>query len=138
MDFTSINAGENWLAIPTDKVIGSVSTTEDLKASITQLNADGFGQKEISVLCGEEGASRIDVTGEHHGLLGHLYRFVEKFGDMDVKLLKDYEEELLGGHFVIAVDVNDDDERKRVTDILVSHGGHRVNFFGRWVIENLA
>jgi hypothetical protein len=137
MEFTSLNPGDNWLTIPTDKVIGSVSTTEELKTAITQLNADGFGQEEIAVLCGQEGASRLDVTGEQHGLLGRLYRFVEKFGDMDLKLLKDYEEELLGGHFVIAVDVNDDDERKRVTDILVSHGGHRVNFFGRWVIENL-
>src|SRR5262249_18430060 len=137
MEFRSLNEGDSWLSIPTDKVIGSVSTTEELKTAITKLNAAGFAQDQVSVLCGKEGASRLDVTGAQHGLMGRLYRFVEEFGDMDLKLLKDYQEELLGGHFVVAVDVKDEDERKRVTGFLVSHGGHRVNFFGRWEIENL-
>jgi len=137
MEFKSLNQDDNWLTYPTNKVIGSVSTTGDLKAAITQLNADGFGQEQVSVLCGSKAASQLDVTGERHGLLGRIYRFVEKFGDMDVELLDDYKEELLGGHFLVAVDVENEDQSKHVSDILVSHGGHRVNFFGRWTIENL-
>ena len=138
MEFTSLNEGDTWLTYPANRVIGSVSTSGDLKATITELNAVGFGQKEVSVLCGQKGASRLDVTGEQRGLLGRIYRFIERFGDMDLDLLKDYKNELLTGHFLIAVDVGNEEQRKRVADILASHGGHRVNFFGRWVIETLA
>ena len=137
MEFTALNKGDDWVRYPTNKVIGSLSTTDDLKAVITELNAGGFGQEEIYVVCGQKAASNIDVTGEQHNLLGRIYRLVEEYADMDLKLLKDYKEELLGGHFLIGVDVDDEDERKRVADILVSHGGHRVNFFGRWAIETL-
>lgn|SRR5262245_61877546 len=138
MEFTALNEGDDWVRYPTNKVVGSLSTTTDLKAVIAELNAGGFGHEQIYVVCGPKAASNIDVSGEQHGILGRIYRFAEEFADMDLKLLKDYKEELLGGHFLIGVDVDNEDERKRVADTLVAHGGHRVNFFGRWAIENFA
>ena len=54
----------------------------------------------------------MDPTGERHGFLARLYRFVEKFGDMESKHLSEYKSELLGGH--------------------------RVNYFGRWTVEGLS
>jgi hypothetical protein len=52
--------------------------------------------------------------------------------------LSEYESELLGGHFLLAVDISDEDDRRRVLDIFKAHGGHRVNFYGKWTIEGLA
>ena len=90
------------------------------------------------MLCGQKGADRLDVTGEHHGFLARLYRFIEKFGDMESENLHDYEQELRGGHFLLAVDVPNEEKRVPVVQILESHGGHRINFYGRWQVEGLA
>jgi hypothetical protein len=80
----------------------------------------------------------LDTTGERHGFLARLYRFVEKFGDMESKHLSEYKSELLGGHFLVAVDVPDEDKRTGVLDVLKAHGGHRINYFGKWTVEGLS
>jgi hypothetical protein len=138
MEFTSLNEGTNFLTYPTNKVIGILSTPEELHAAVTELNNAGFQKEQVQVLCGEKGAERLDITGERHGFLARLYRFVEKFGDMESKHLSEYKSELLGGHFLLAVDVPDEDERTQVLNIFKAHRGHRVNFYGRWAIERLS
>ena len=105
MEFTSLNESDRFLSYPTNKIIGMVSTPDELHAAIAELNAAGFGEAQVQVLCGSKGAARLDVTGERHGFLARLYRFVEKFGDMESKHLSDYKSELLNGHFLLAVDV---------------------------------
>ena len=137
MEFSSLNEGDRFLPYPTDKVMGIVSTPDELYAAITELNAEGFKEPQVQVLCGSKGAARLDTTGERHGSLARLYRFVEKFGDMESKLLSGYKSELLRGHFLLAVDVPDQDARTRVLNVLNAHGGHRVSFYGAWTIEGL-
>ncbi len=138
MQYTDLNENDNFLRYPTNKLVGVVSTPEELQAAIVELNKAGFGEDAIEVLCGKEGADRLDVTGQKHGPLARLYRFVEKFGDMESKNLREYKEELLGGHLLIAVEAAEEDKRAQALTILRSHGGHRVNFYGKWVVEGLA
>ena len=52
--------------------------------------------------------------------------------------MSEYKSELLGGHFLLAVDVPDEDDRTRVLDIRTAHGGHHVNFYGKWTVEGLS
>jgi hypothetical protein len=137
MEFTSLNEGTDFLTYPADKVLGILSTPEELYTAVTELNNAGFQKEQLQVLCGEKGAERLDTTGEGHGFLARLYRFVEKFGDMESKHLSGYKSELLGGHLLLAVDVSDEDDRTRVLDVFKAHGGHRVNFYGKWTIEGL-
>ncbi len=138
MEFTSLNEGSNFLTYPTNKVLGIVNTPEELRGAVTELNSAGFQNDQVQVLCGQQGAERLDTTGERHGFLARLYRFLEKFGDMESKHLSQYKSELLDGHFLIAVDVADEGEQTRVLDVLKAHGGHRVNFFGQWTVEGLS
>jgi hypothetical protein len=138
MEFTSLNEGHDFLTYPANKVLGVLSTPEELHAAVTELNNTGFNQEQVQVLCGEKGAERLDTTGERHGFLARLYRFVEKFGDMESKHLSEYKSELLGGHFLVAVDVPDEDKRTGVLDVLKAHGGHRINYFGKWTVEGLS
>lgn len=137
MEFTSLNEGSEFLTYPTNKVLGIVDTAEDLHGAVTELNNAGFGKDQVQVLCGEKGAERLDTTGEHHGFFAKLYRMVENFGDMEPKHLREYQSELLGGHFLLAVDVPEENDRTRVLDVFKAHGGHRVNFFGKWTVEGL-
>jgi hypothetical protein len=68
-----------------------------------------------------------------------LEGFVEKFGDMQSKHLNEYKSELLlGGHFLLAVDVPDEGDRTRMLDVFKAHGGRHVNFFGKWTVEGLS
>ena len=83
MEFTSLNEGTNFLTYPANKVIGILSMPEELHAAVTELNNAGFHKEQVQVLCGEKGAERLDTTGERHGLLARVYRFLEKFGDME-------------------------------------------------------
>ena len=137
MEFTSLNEGTNFLTYPTNKIVGILSTPEDLHAAITELNGEGFKEQQVQVLCGVDGAARLDPTGDRHGFLAKVYRFVEKFGDMESKHLTEYQSELLGGHFLLAVDVPGEEARVRVLDTFKRHGGHRVNLFGNWTVEGL-
>jgi hypothetical protein len=137
MEFILLNEGTNFLTYPANKVIGVLSTPEELHAAVMELNNAGFQKERLQVLCGEKGAERLDVSGERYGFLAKVYRTVEKIG-VESKDLKEYESELLDGHFLLAVDVPDEDERTQVLNIFKAHGGHRVNFYGRWTIERLS
>lgn len=138
MEFTSLNEGTNFLTYPTNKVIGILSTPEELHAAVSELNNAGFQKEQVQVLCGEKGAERLDTTGERHGFLARVYRFIEKFGDMESKHLSEYKSELLGGHFLLAVDAPEEDDRTRALNVLKAHGGRRINFFGKWTVEGLS
>ena len=137
MTYTDLNETDNFLTYPTNRVVAIVDTPDELRSAIAQLNQTGFEEDKIDVLCGQKGADRLYVTGEHHGFLARLYRFIEKFGDMESENLREYEHELRGGHFLLAVEVPDDERRAQVVQILESHGGHRINFYGRWQVEGL-
>ena len=134
MKFKSLNEDDKFLTYPANKVIGILNTRDDLHAAVTELNNNGFEEEQVQVLCGETGAERLDTTGERHGFLARLYRFVEKLG-VESKHLSEYKSELLDGRFLVAIDVRDEDERARVVGILKAHGGHRINFYGKWTIE---
>ena len=138
MKYTDLNENNNFLRYPTNKLIGVVSTPEELRAAIVDLNKAGFGEDAIEVLCGKKGADRLDVTGEEHGPLARVYRFVEKFGDMEAKHLREYKQELLSGHFLIAIKAAEEEKRAQALTIFQSHGGHRVNFYGKWAVKGLA
>jgi hypothetical protein len=136
MKYTDLNTKDDFLRYPTNKLLGVVNTTEELQTTIAELNAAGFCEKEIDVLCGKEGAERLDVSGRHHGLLARLYRFIGTLGD-ESKNLEEYEQELASGHFLLALHAADEDKRTRALEIIKSHGGHAVTFFGRWTAERL-
>ena len=138
MKYTDLNAKDDFLRYPTNKLIGVVATPEELQATITELNKAGFEENEIDVLCGKEGADRLDVSGKYHGLLARLYRYVGRLGDIESKNLQEYEQELLNGDYVLAIQVPDEDKRMQVLNVIKSHGGHAVTFYGRWTVEGLA
>ena len=133
MKYTDLNEKNNFLRQPRNKIVGIVDTPEEVQSAIVELNNAGFGEDAIDVLCGKEGADRLDVTGGKHGPLARLYRFVEQ-----AKNLREYQQDLLSGHFLIAIEAAEEDKRAQALTILRSHGGHRVNFYGKWAVEGLA
>jgi hypothetical protein len=48
-----------------------------------------------------------------------------------------YQQELFSGHFLIALEAAEEDKRAQALTIFQLHGGHRVNFYGKWTVEGL-
>jgi hypothetical protein len=132
------NKTSDFIAYPTNKVVGFIDDLGDAQAALSDLRASGFAADEIEVLVGEEGAQRIDVNGGEHGVLAHMVRSILKaLGGYEIPHAERHEQELLAGHFGIGVTAKQEEDRKKVRGILKSHNGHFINFYGAWTMEKL-
>jgi hypothetical protein len=57
MEFTSLNEGTNFLTYPTNKVIGILSTPEELHAAVTELNNAVFRKSRCKCSAAKKGRS---------------------------------------------------------------------------------
>ena len=126
---------------PTNKVVGSIDAAGDAKDAIRDLTAAGFATSDVELLTDQEGAARIDMSGEGHERMVHVNIFhstqkVPAFYDSPV-IVRRVEEELRASHYLIGVVAKDEEARERAREILKSHGGHFINFYGRFAAEGL-
>jgi hypothetical protein len=124
---------------PTDKVVGIIDDAGDAQAALLDLSAAGFKQEELELLTNEEGAQRIDLMDREHEVLIHVIRSTQKPQEYyDAPgMVRQIEQELKSGHYGIGVGAKDREARERVREILKSHGGHFINFYGQWAAEAL-
>lgn len=120
---------EGLLTAPVDRVIAHLDTPEAVASAIDDLAAAGFDRDEIYVLCGKQGAERLDVSGSDHGLKGRIYRLLEWLGDEHEVLLTS-EQHLTDGGLVIGVPA-DEDAMESASRILRESGGHEIYHFGK-------
>jgi len=124
---------------PTNKVVGSIDAAGDAKDAMRDLTAAGFVTSEVELLTDQEGAARIDMSGDEAMAHVHIFASTQKvpaFYDSPV-IVRRVEEELRASHYLIGVVANDGEARERVREILKSHGGHFINFYGRFAAEGL-
>ena len=140
MDQTPIDrsADSEFTFNPTNKVVGIIDDPGDTKTALEDLRTAGFTADEVELLTDDEGAQRVDMSDARQVLV-HIFRSTQKppaYYDAP-GLLKRIEEELLAGHYFVAVAAGDGEARERVHKLLKSHGGHFINFYGRWAAEGL-
>ena len=135
MEYTS-NKGGEFISYPTNRVAGTIDDPADAHAAIEALIEAGYKLEEIDVLYGEEGMRRLDPTGKEHGLLARFQRTVLQYNE-ERKYLNHHEADIRAGHFVIMVLAEEPERRETVKEILQSHGGHFIVFFGRWTMRLL-
>lgn len=126
---------------PTNKVVGSIDAAGDAKDAMRDLTTAGFAVSEVELLTDEEGAARIGMSREgHEGMVHvHVYDSTQKvpaFYDSPV-IARRVEQELRASHYLIGVVAEDEEARERAREILKSHGGHFINFYGRFAAEGL-
>ncbi|HJU89568.1 MAG TPA: hypothetical protein VJ672_09255 [Gemmatimonadaceae bacterium] len=121
---------------PYNAVVGVIDDTAQLESAVQALDANGFGEDKVSVLSGEAGVRMIDAKGQRKGLLARIFRVIDALGTerehtaRHVKALED-------GHFIVVVDAPDEAAISRARDTLAAHGGHFINYYGRWTEEDL-
>ncbi|HXC70351.1 MAG TPA: hypothetical protein VN644_10260 [Pyrinomonadaceae bacterium] len=126
---------------PTNKVVGSIDAAGDARDAMRDLTAAGFAATEVELLTDQGGAARIDMSGEGHEAMVHVHIFdatqkVPAFYDSPV-IVRRVEKELRASHYLIGVVAKDGEARERAREILKSHGGHFINFYGRFAAEGL-
>ncbi len=124
---------------PTNKVIGIIDSADSAKAALHDLTTAGFSAEGLHLLMDAEGARRIGATSEGHEVAVHIFRPTQKvpsFYDAPI-IARRIEQELQAGHYVVGVTAKFAEAKERACEILKSHRGHFINFYGQWAAESL-
>ncbi len=126
-----------FIGYPTDSLLSVLPDAERAASAAAALKAAGIPDRDITVLRGDEGASRFDPTGAVHGLFTRLRRMVS-FTVMDqLPDMAWYDAAIRAGQAVVMVRVRGDDRKTQAIDVLRGLGGHFINFYGRFATEEV-
>jgi hypothetical protein len=121
----------------TDKVVGIIDDVTKVDAARAALTSIGITDAMIQVFCGLDGERNLDLKGESHGFLDHISRLYEHVRLVDGSHMDRYEAELLAGHCVIQVYIDDSEAREQAKDLLKASGAHFINAYTAWTTEVL-
>jgi hypothetical protein len=125
------------IGYPTNRLLAVIDDATDAAAAMAELQASGIATRDLEILRGEEGADRMDGTGEVSGWLGRLRRAFD-FTLMDQLVdFAAYERALRDGRAVVMVHVHGDAPKAKAREILKRHRGHFINYYGRFATEEL-
>ena len=124
---------------PTNHVVGVLDTEQQADDALHALTRGGFLESEITVGCGTELADRLRATTGRAGFAAHAIRFAEALGMVteEGEAKARYERAMRSGHYVIAIMAPTAERKERASEILASHGGSDIGYFGRFTIERM-
>ena len=125
------------ITYPTQRLLGVVDDPDRAMAAADAIVASGVGRDDVEVLVGAAGRERLGRLRPPPNVLS---RVVRAFQYLSMDQLPDflmYEAALDDGRAVVAVRVARRERMLRVRDVLVAHGGHFLNHFGRLWTEEL-
>ena len=130
------NVTEN-IRYPTNHVVGVV-TSDEVGPVVDGLTDAGFAASEIVIGCGAAAADNLRASTGHTGLTDLVIRVADRLGvrDEEMAIKDEYEKELRHGHVVVSVPAADVGQKKVAADIMREHGGHFINYLGRFTIES--
>ena len=130
-------SGTRAIGYPTNRLVAVIDDPTAAAAAAAELQARGIATRDLEILRGDEGADRMDGTGEVSGWLGRLRRAFD-FTLMDQLVdFAAYERALRDGRSVVMVHVHGDGPKADAHVILKRHGGHFINYYGRFATEEL-
>jgi hypothetical protein len=130
-------SGRRAIGYPTNRLLAVIDDPAAAATAIAELQAGGIATRDLEILRGEEGADRMDGTGEVAGWLGRLRRAFD-FTLMDQLVdFAVYERALRDGRAVAMVHVHGDAPKVDAHRILRRHHGHFINYYGRFATEEL-
>src|SRR5262245_55625238 len=121
----------------TNHLTALFETVEAAQQAARALEASGFLDDEIDLFFGEEGANKLDLTEEHHGLTGRLLRTVEYLVTDDGLIHRRSDCALREGHAIVAVKTANAQQKNNAGQLLRDAGGHDIHFWGAWTTEQL-
>ena len=126
---------DDMLTYKDNRVISILDDPLSVQGAIDDLVKAGFPAEDIYVLSGPEGAARLDLSGEHQGLRGRIYRFIERLGD-ERQWLEHQSALMKRGWLGVSLPA-DDESKASAAEILTRHGGRHTAYFGKAHWETL-
>jgi hypothetical protein len=129
---SDVRQPEDFIAYPTNRVVGTIADPKHAQAAIEALLQVGFAQNDIDILHGEGDLHRPHPRGAEQSFLAQFQRtLVRTLGD-EHKHLRHYIDDVRAGRSVIMVLAKKREKRETAADILGTHGAEAVEFYGRW------
>ena len=116
---------------PLHRLVAAVAP-ESLDQATAALAEAGLGTDRVDIVTAAD-VSGLDGPVGGTGFRAHLTRFGLSLGD-ELDDLEEARQELQDGHTLIMVLVHNDGERDRAEQVLRTHGGHAMRYFGRWSV----
>jgi hypothetical protein len=125
------------ITYPTNRLLGVVDDPAAVTPITRALAEAGVPADAVDVLVGEAGVDRLGRLGARASPLSRLVRLVQ-FMTMDqTPDFLVYERALRDGRAVLAVRARGRDGMLPAADVLRRHDAHFLNWFGRFVTEEL-
>jgi hypothetical protein len=126
-----------FIGYPTDRMLAVFADPAAAASAVADLRAAGIPDRDLTILRGEEGADRLDGTGAVNGIGARLRRLVS-FMVMDQLVdMALYERAVRDGGAVVMARVRADAAKAAALEVLRRHGGHFINYYGRFATEEL-
>ena len=130
-------ASARFIGYPVDRMLAAFSDPGDAGRAAAALRGIGIPDRDITILRGEEGAARLDGSGASNGPIARLRRLVS-FTVMDqLPDFAAYEQAVRDGGAVLMFRVRGDRKKRSALTALREHGGHFINYYGRFATEEL-
>ena len=138
---SDVHQPDDFIAYPTNRVVGTIADPTHARAAIEALLQVGFAPQDIDILHGEEDLHRPDPAGPRHRFLAQFQRTLVRKLTGEYKHLRLGEEfehlrhcvdDVRAGRCVIMVLAKKRDKREAAADILGTHGAEFIEFYGRW------
>jgi hypothetical protein len=134
---SDVQRPDDFIAYPTNRVVGTIVDPAHAQAAIEALLQVGFARQDIDILHGEEDLHRPDPSGTEHRFLSQFQRTIIRTLSDDHKHLRHYVDDVRAGRWVITVLAKKRDRREAAADILGSHGAESIEFYGRWAWQSM-
>jgi hypothetical protein len=126
-----------FIGYPTDSLMAVLPDPPSAAAAAAALRAVGIPDRDLTILRGPEGADRLDGTGAINGVIARLRRLVS-FTLMDQLVdMAIYEQAVREGQAVLMTKPRDDARKATAIKVLREHGGHFINYYGRFATEEV-
>jgi hypothetical protein len=134
---TNVHEPDDFIAYPTNRVVGTIVDPKHAQAAIEALLHVGFARQDINLLHCEEDLHRQDPTGAEHGFLAPFQRTLARSLGDEYTHLRHLVEDVRAGRCVIMVLAKQREKREAAADILGTHGAEAIEFYGRWAWQSL-
>jgi hypothetical protein len=126
------------ITYPTNRLLAVIDRPEDASRATEALAAAGVAQADVTILAGEDGLDHLAGLGSEPNPLSRVVRLLQfTLMDQTPDFLV-YERAILDGRVVVAVAAADRDRMLAAAAVLERHGGHFLNWFGRFMTEEVS
>lgn len=132
-------AGGHLFAL-TNRVTGLLDSEDEVMATVQALEEDGVRPDDIEIFVGEEGASRLDLSGQNHGRIRRWLRTLEAAVGDERETNQRIDAALRRGSTLLSVRIHPNkkvDEKARAARIIKTLHGHEIHCWRPFAFEDV-